>query len=103
MIKVSVLYLKEEGKTFDMSYYCEKHMPMVQKLLGTACINVAVDQGVTGKTPGSIPTYVAMGHLSFNTLGDFQSAFALNAEVILGDVPNYTDTKYIVQISEVKI
>jgi len=103
MIKVSVLYLKEEGKTFDMSYYCETHIPMVQKLLGSACTNVAVEQGLAAMAPGSLPTYVAMGHLYCNSLADFQSSFGPNAEVILSDIPNYTDTTYIVQISEVKI
>jgi hypothetical protein len=27
MIKVSVLYPNSEGRTFDISYYCSKHMP----------------------------------------------------------------------------
>ena len=29
MIKVSVMYVNEEGKEFDMDYYCKSHMPMV--------------------------------------------------------------------------
>jgi uncharacterized protein (TIGR02118 family) len=103
MIKISVLYPKEEGKTFNMTYYCEKHMPMVQQLLGPACLKIAVEEGIAGMAPGSSPTYVAMGHLFFNSLADFQSSFSSNAEPILGDVANYTDISYIVQISEVKI
>jgi uncharacterized protein (TIGR02118 family) len=88
MIKVSVLYPSEEGKAFNMSYYC---------------INVAVEQGLGGMTPGSNPTYIAMGHLYFNSIEEFQSSFSPHAEAIIGDIPNYTDTNYIVQISEVKI
>jgi hypothetical protein len=30
MIKVSVLYPNNEGSKFDMSYYCNTHIPMVQ-------------------------------------------------------------------------
>ena len=34
MIKLSVMYPNGEGKTFDMDYYCNKHIPMVAGLLG---------------------------------------------------------------------
>jgi len=33
MIKVSVFYPNTEGKKFDMAYYCNKHIPMVQQKL----------------------------------------------------------------------
>ena len=52
MIKVSVLYPNEEGKKFDMEYYCDKHIPMVQQKLGGACKRVAVEQGLGGAEPG---------------------------------------------------
>ncbi len=32
MVKVSVLYPNEEGKSFDMAYYRNKHFPLVQQL-----------------------------------------------------------------------
>jgi len=63
MIKVSVLYPNNEGSKFDMSYYCNSHIPMVQEKLGKACKGVAVEQGVSGATPGSRPAFIAMGHL----------------------------------------
>ena len=53
MIKVSVLYPNQEGKKFDMKYYCEKHMPMVRDTLGAACKGIAVEQGLGGPTPGA--------------------------------------------------
>jgi len=36
MIKVSVLYPNGPGKTFDMDYYSNNHVPMVAGLLGDA-------------------------------------------------------------------
>lgn len=102
MVKVSVLYPNEEGKTFDMAYYCDKHVPMVRQLLGSSCINAAVEQGIAGGTPGSQATYVAMGHLYFDKVEDFVSSFTPHANTIMGDIPNYTDTTPIIQISEVK-
>ena len=103
MIKVSVFYSNEEGKNFDMNYYCNKHMPMVIQLLGDSCINAEVDQGFAGVTPGSKATYIAMGHFSFKTVDDFIAAFMPHANKIMGDIPNFTDISPIFQISEVKL
>jgi len=49
MIKVSVLYPNNEGSKFDMSYYCNSHIPMVQEKLGKVCKGVAVEQGVPAR------------------------------------------------------
>ena len=51
MIKVSVLYPAGEKVTFDMDYYCKKHMPMVKEKLGAACKTIAVEQGLGGGAP----------------------------------------------------
>jgi len=103
MIKVSVIYANTEGKKFDMAYYCNKHIPMVKQKLGAACKRVEVDQGLAGAQPGSRPGFAAMGHLSFDSVDAFQSAFGPHAEAIMADVRNYTDIEPIIQISEVKI
>ena len=103
MIKLSVLYPNEEGKKFDMTYYVNKHIPMVQQKLGSACKRVAVEQGLGGATPGSRATYLVMGHLYFDSVEAFQTAYGPHAQTINGDVPNYTDIQPTIQISEVKI
>jgi uncharacterized protein (TIGR02118 family) len=103
MIKVSVFYPNEEGKKFDMAYYLNNHIPMIQEKLGTALKGGAVDQGLAGVSPGSPATYIAMGHLYFDSVETFQSAFGPHANTILGDIPNYTDIQPTIQISEVKL
>jgi uncharacterized protein (TIGR02118 family) len=103
MIKVSVLYPNNQGAKFDIDYYCNKHIPMVQQKLGAACKTVAVEQGIAGATPGSPPTFTAMGHLYFDSVQAFQTAFGPHAEAIMADIPNYTDIQPTIQISEVKI
>jgi len=103
VIKVSVLYPNTTGCKFDMSYYVEKHMPMVRNKLGPACKGVAVEQGIAGGAPGSPATYVAMGHLYFDSTDAFQAAFAPHAQAILADIPNYTNTQPTIQISEIKL
>ena len=103
MIKVSVFYPNEEGKEFDMGYYFNKHIPMVQQKLGAACKRVAVEQGLGGAVPGSRPTYIVMCHLYFDSVEAFQTALGPHAQAINEDVPNYTDLQPTIQISEVKI
>ena len=103
MIKVSVLYPQRAGAKFDMDYYCDSHMPLVQRVLRPAIKGIAVDKGVAGGTPGSAPAYVAIGHLWFDSVASFQGAFGPNADRILGDIPNYTNIEPIVQVSEVMI
>ena len=102
MIKVSVLYPNSEGKKFDMDYYCNSHMSLVQEKLGTACKGVAVEEGLGGAEPGSPAAYIAMGHLYFDSLEEFQSAFLPHAATFMGDIPNYTDITPVIQISIVK-
>ena len=103
MIKVSVLYPNNEGATFDLKYYLDKHVPMVQEKLGDACKKADVDKGLSGGAPGSQATYVLMCHLYFDSVEAFQNSFGPNAEEIMADIPNYTNTQPVIQISEVKI
>jgi uncharacterized protein (TIGR02118 family) len=103
MIKLSVLYPNREGSRFDMTYYCETHIPMVKVLLGPALKGVAVEQGIAGQAPGSPAPYAAMGHLQFESVEAFQASFGPHAQKIMSDIPNYTNTQPVVQISEVKL
>ena len=103
MIKVSVLYQNAEDRKFDMAYYCDLHIPMLKAKLGAACRRVDVDQGLGGAQPGSKPPFVAMCHLTFESVDAFQAAFAPHADAILGDIPNYTDIQPLIQLNEVKM
>jgi uncharacterized protein (TIGR02118 family) len=103
MIKVSVLYPNDAASRFDMAYYLDKHMPMVRQKLGTALRGSSVEQGLGGMEPGSPPAYLAMGHLLFDSVEAFQKAWAPHAQAIVGDIPNYTNTRPTIQVSEVKL
>ena len=103
MIKVSVYYPNSSGVRFDMNYYIGKHIPMVQKKVGAALKGVSVEQGIAGGTPGAPPTYVAVGHLTFDSVDAFQAAFGPHQAAIGADVANYTNVEPIIQIAEVKL
>jgi uncharacterized protein (TIGR02118 family) len=101
MIKVSVLYPNDEGAKFDMAYYVDKHMGMVQRVLGSAMLKFEIEEGISGAAPDSRPTYRAAVHMYFASTEAFYAAFGPHAKAILGDVPNYTDVRPITQISAV--
>jgi uncharacterized protein (TIGR02118 family) len=102
MIKVSVLYPNTPGATFDMAYYTSKHLTMLRKKV-PACKGVGAERGLGGGEPGSKPTYIAMGHLLFDSVESFQTGFGPHAAEIVADVPNYTNTRPVIQVSEIAL
>jgi len=103
MIKVSVIYPRSEGSEFNIDYYCDSHMPMVQRLLGDACTGIAAEEGLAGGAPGEPAPYHAMGHLYFNSVEDFQTSFGPKVGEIMADVPNYTNIEPTLVVSKVRI
>jgi uncharacterized protein (TIGR02118 family) len=103
MINVTVLYPHQEGSRFDTEYYLRKHTPMVAKLLGDKCKGIAVEFGVSGFPPGATAPYTTICQLKFESLEDFQGAFAPHAAEIMADIPNYTSVQPVIQFSEIKM
>ena len=103
MIKVTALYPYDESKKFDIDYYCNIHLPMVQGMLGSALKSVSVDYGLNSGAPGSKPAYVALANLLFDTMESFQAAIGPHMAEMAKDSPNYTDIVPLMQISEVRI
>lgn len=103
MIKVSVLYPNNDGGKFDIAYFRDKHVPMMREKLGSACKQIALEEGLGGPEPGSPATYMFMGHMYFDSVEAFQKAFGPHSDELMGDMPNYTNVKPVIQISEVKM
>lgn len=74
---------------------------MVANLFGDLLKHYAIEKGMAGRTPDEPIPYLAIGYFYFDQLSDYQNAMGQNAEKILNDIPNYTNVKPIVQISEV--
>jgi uncharacterized protein (TIGR02118 family) len=103
MIKVTVLYPNAANATFDMKYYVTHHLPMVRDKCAPECRSIAAESGVGSAEPGSQAPYIALGHLTFDSVAAFQKSFGPNAPAILADIPNYTNTSPIIQISEISL
>ena len=102
MIRVSVHYPGKPGAKFDHAYYKDKHIPMVKSRLGgLGLVRCEIDRGVSGGAPGSAAPYTCIGYLYFNSVDEFGKAMGAHGKEIMADVPNYTDIKPEVQISEI--
>ncbi|HLP72815.1 MAG TPA: EthD family reductase [Bacteroidales bacterium] len=100
MIKVTVMYPFSEEKSFNMDYYCNKHMNLVKESMGDFMKAVSVEKGLAGMVPNSPAPYFAMGNMYFDSLEKFQTAFS-KAGNLMADIPNFTDIEPQIQISEV--
>jgi uncharacterized protein (TIGR02118 family) len=105
MVKISILYPNKQDAKFDMRYYLDTHMPMSIERLSAheGYRGISVERGLAGGTPGSDPPFVALCQYLFDSVEDFLAAFMPHAEVLQGDMPNYTDITPVIQISAVEI
>jgi uncharacterized protein (TIGR02118 family) len=99
MIKLIVLYPRQEGSTFDMAYYRERHLPMTRRLLGDALKGVTVEEGVAAD-PWAAP-YAVVCHLLFASLEEMGAALNANLPALSGDIPNYTNVTPVFQVGQV--
>lgn len=104
MIRVTVAYPNEPGKKFDWDYFLNTHGPLLNKNLGNrGLIKIEVDKGVSGPDPSEAAPFVAIAHLTFDTVEEVHEAFKAAGREIMGDIPNYTDIKPTFQISEIVV
>jgi uncharacterized protein (TIGR02118 family) len=92
--KVSVFYPSGEDTSFDMDYYRTKHRQICFEHL-EGLERLEIDQVVDGP-------YLAVGHLYFPSLEALQGAMGSpTVAETAADIPNFTNTTPVIQISEV--
>ena len=101
MINVTVLYPQGNDAKFDLAYYRSHHVPMVIERFGALCKRVEVNVGLNDPTSGASPNYLAIAHMYFDSLQDFEAAFGPHAQEIMGDIKNYTNIQPTIQYSDV--
>ncbi|QHT66248.1 EthD family reductase [Rhodocytophaga rosea] len=101
LIKVSVMYPFAEGKTFDIAYYENKHMPMVAGFLGSNLVKYTIEKGISSGIPNQPLPYMAIGTFYVKSLSDYQAAIGPNRDAIRADFANYTTITPVILVSEV--
>jgi len=101
LVKVSIMYPFAEGKTFDMTYYETKHMPMVAGFIGSNLVKYTIEKGTASGIPNTPLPFMAIGSFYVKDLAAYQAAIAPNRDAIRADFPNYTNASPIILVSEV--
>lgn len=101
LIKISIMYPFAEGKTFNMEYYENTHMPMVAKFLGSNLVKYTIEKGVASGIPNQPLPYEAIGAFYVKSLEEYQAAIAPNRDAIRADFANYTSVSPVILVSEV--
>jgi len=102
MFKVAILYPSGEGKTFDLDYYENTHMPMMAGLLGKNLKFYEIDKGIAGRTPNDPVPFVAIGYFYCYDVAEYNKVIGQNIAAILEDIKKYTNIQPTIQISEIK-
>jgi uncharacterized protein (TIGR02118 family) len=103
MITVNVLYRNTEGLKFNMNYYLNTHIPLVNKLLGTALKSATVLDGISGGAPGSKPEFKVITLLKFDSVESYQAAFGPHAAAVMADLANFCSEPPTIQVSDVRL
>lgn len=100
MVLISVMYPSDSGTRFDMEYYLKNHMPLVsQRWSPKGLHDYTVLKGV-GTPDGGAPAYQVVANLRFESAEAFKKAASEDGPEIFGDIPNFTDSQPVVQISD---
>jgi len=95
VIRLSVLYPKTEGASFDHDYYRDTHVPLACQTWGLE--GAQIDKGVDGP-------YEAAVHFTFDSLEALGAAMgAEGTGAVIADVANYTTIQPVMQTSEIVV
>lgn len=101
MIRATVLYPNAPAVSFDYAYYAERHRALVlDRLAPFGLRSFEADRGLGDGAGGPAP-YVAIAHLTFDTLEAFERGWAAVGAELVADIPNYTNSRPVLQVSEV--
>jgi uncharacterized protein (TIGR02118 family) len=93
MIRLSVLYPKTEGASFDHDYYANSHVPLALSTWGLA--GAEIDKGINGP-------YEAAVHFTFESMDAMAAAMGNEGTAaVQADVANYTTIVPEMQVSEI--
>lgn len=92
MIRMSVLYPKTEGASFDHDYYRDVHVPLACSTWGIS--GAQIDKGIDGP-------YVAAVHFYFDSMDQLGERLSVpGTGDVMADVANFTTIASVMQISE---
>ncbi|KAF2138450.1 uncharacterized protein K452DRAFT_233849 [Aplosporella prunicola CBS 121167] len=96
----TILYPSASDATFDLDYYLNKHMPMVQEHFGPHGMKGWKVQKLVGTASGKGSPYSITCALEFGTKEEFDNALKAGAEPVMADIPNFSNKDPIFLVGE---
>ena len=102
MIRLQAFYPNTEDGFFDHDYYVNKHVPVVNELLGPlGMVGIEVSRG-TEAMDGGKAAYTCVVTVTFESREAMDNGFSgERRDRLLNDIANFTDVEPIIQVSEV--
>ncbi len=101
MIRLTVLYPKTADSQFDLTYYLDKHIPLVkERLMPFGLVGVDMQEALTGGA-GPLPPYTMITGLAFSTTDELERGMGTHGAELPGDIPNFTDVQPLTQVCRV--
>jgi len=99
MFRVSVMYPKSDGSSYDRDYYLNTHMPMAREALKSVVVKDEIWSGLS--VPGLPPaTYEILLHMYVDNLESFGAEFQEHAAALMADIPNFTNIQPVIELDE---
>lgn len=98
-VSLQVIYPVSDGSKFDLEYYRNTHLPMVDDHMGAHIQNAVVTYGIAGG-PDIAAGYHAVATLIFAGQAELDAAMAVAGPVI-DDIANFTNVAPDMLIGEV--
>ncbi|OLN86556.1 hypothetical protein CCHL11_08522 [Colletotrichum chlorophyti] len=101
-ITITVVFPNEADAKYDIDYYVNKHMPLIQERWGQYGVKSWSVTKFQNGADGSAPLYAFGSTVSWDNLDQIKSAFAgPEAAEIMGDVSNFSNKQPIFLTGEV--
>ncbi|GAB2539857.1 EthD family reductase [Spirosoma aerophilum] len=100
MVRQTVLYPKTQDSQFDLTYYLEKHIPLVKERL-TPFGLIGVDMNEAVVVGDALPPYAMITGLTFNSIEELNEGMGTQGPELMADIPNFTDVQPLAQVCRV--
>lgn len=99
MVIVSVLYPLAGGVRFDLGYYMDSHIPLVERLLKP--MGLRQTRVFESTAPGLDAEFGIIAELFFDTAEELNAALAAHGAETQADIPNFTDATPVIWMGRV--
>jgi len=101
-IKASILFQGGEDEIFDMDYFLDKHVSLMNKALENSIKHFTIEKGISGGAPGSMAPYIAIVEIYFSGMEMLNNTLPLLINDVVSDIKNFTSGRPLIQISEIR-